>query len=306
MTSKHIRIGMFGNQHFSKIVGRSIEEMGYQVSYTPGYKDIDIVYYIGGPGPLLHKDPQFWCSNAKCILIHWIGSDVLGIVQPTIKKKIYMNVYKKITNLLPLKHKVVHLATTDWLLEELHSAGITAQLLPITTIDPSLIKLQESRSLKLIDFLSYAPLGRFEFYGGDRIIELAYRMQRYKFIIVSTDLSEQQYSIPSHPDNLTFSNKISFDKMQQLHANSKCFLRFTEHDGLCVSVLEALYHRLRVFWTYPFPHTILAEDFASMPDKMTAIIDSWTPNDAGHDYVVNNFTVDKWKRDFQALLDTMI
>lgn len=299
-----IRIGMFGNEYFKRVVGNLIkEELGYIVTYDGNTREIDIAYCIGGPGPLFYKNLRFWFSRAKLIYIHWIGTDVLNVLYPSRKKALYMRLFDGFTRLFFIKKRIINLAVTEWLAQELTALGYSVWELAITTVNLSLIQSNLNHTNKTIDFLAYAPLGRFEFYGGNKIIEIAKLLPEYSFLIISTDLDQHSMSLPNHPNNVAFSKKVTYEEMQHLYEKTKCFLRLTQHDGLCASVLEALYHGLQVFWTYPFPHTRFFKSVYHSLPEMVESIKNWEPNIAGHHYIVEHYTTDQWKNNFLAVID---
>jgi hypothetical protein len=93
--------------------------------------------------------------------------------------------------------------------------------------------------------------------------------------------------------------------MQELYSKSKFFLRFTEHDGLSLSVLEALYFKLQVLWTYSFPHVYHIKNNDILIESLPDIVNEWRPNDEGHEYVLNNYSINVWKKDFSKLIQDL-
>jgi len=144
----------------------------------------------------------------------------------------------------------IYLAVAPWLVDELSKVHIQATYLPITSIDIHNLGTVDSQQEKDIDFLRSVPFKRFDFYGGDNIVKLARRWQNYQFLIICPDLTE----IPSDfieqmPKNILVSPKVEGIKMPELYQRSKFFIRYTQHDGISLSVLEALYFNLEVLWT---------------------------------------------------------
>ena len=185
---------------------------------------------------------------------------------------------------------------SPWLVNELASLDIDAAYLPLTTIDENQLSSTKSEIIKDIDFLSYVPYSKFQFYGGDKILHLAERWSDYTFLLIHPDLNEIPLDLSQKmPSNVILSPRVDNAKMSEMYQRSRFFVRYTEHDVLSLSVLEALYYRLHVLWTYDFPHTIKIENQEQISSLIPKLIEEWSPNDAGYTYVVENFSVEKWK-----------
>jgi len=302
-------IAIGGNEYHVRIITKAFQKSDEIRITNFGQKVpiIDFIYWIGGPGPSVRKFPIFWVKNRPLMILHWIGTDVLNFTRNSQRNSIRNEVAQEFMR-LAVKFKtgikgIFHLSGAPWLANELATCGINARYFPITTIDFDMLKNPFDFEKKDIDFLSYVPFNRFEFYGGDKILELAQKYPQYKFVIVQPDITVANGKLPDKIiDNLLILPKQDFDEMQELYLRSKCFLRITKHDGLSLSVLEALFYNLRVYWTYPFPHTEQIININDFRTKIPEIIDQWKPNVEGHRYVVNNFSMHIWKRKFVDLI----
>jgi hypothetical protein len=202
---------------------------------------------------------------------------------------------------------VVHFAAAEWLISELHQTGINAEYLPISSIDTSQPITEKASTEREYDFLSYIPSNRAEFYGEDKILSIAKKLTTKKFIIIRPDIVEKEkIANISQYKNVTYLPRKPFKEMNELYLNSKCFLRFTKHDGLSLSVLEALYYKEQVFWSYPYPNVHHISETKDIIKKMDSIVSDWKPNIDGHKFVKENFNLQKVKANFQKKLEEII
>ncbi len=265
-------------------------------------KNADLYYWIYGPGPSIKNYFHLLIHQKPKLIIHWIGTDVLNY--QCYPQKFSLKIVRKIKEIIHELKGVVHLAGSPWLADELAALGIRAEFFPLTTIDLKTMSHENIGVNKTIDFLSYIPLGRFNFYGGDKLIKLAEYLPYSSFLVIMPDDIDisKNINVPDHPENITLIGKTDIQRMIDIYLHSKCFLRFTEHDGLSLSVLESMFYKLHVFWTYKFPHTIHVEKYEGLQEIMQEILSNWQPNEAGHNYVVKHYSTDVWKGKFREML----
>jgi len=270
-----------------------------------------VIYYIYGKGPAPHKNLKLWLSRKNLLILHWIGTDVLNAINSNTHARLHKKVYHALWDfLLEYKYKnntLLHLAGASWLVEELATVGIKAKYLPITSINTRNMEPFTNTAEKDIDIISYVPFNRFSFYGGDEIIKLAEELPTCKFFLLHPDLDEITSDInQNYPENVTVSPKIEFKDMQILYSRSKVFIRLTEHDGLSLSVLEALFYKLQVFWTYPFPNTHHVKDHDALKVDIKQSVENWVPNEQGHEYIMDNFQIEDWEIQFKKIIEELI
>jgi hypothetical protein len=282
----------------------------FEVVNSPDLNQSDIIYWISGNGPSIKKYFLFWIKKNPIIIIHWIGTDVLGEIQKSQQHGI-----RRIENFIMdcvfwwkmKRGGLIHLAVAPWLVDELSALHIPATCLPITTIDIRKLGTVDSQVVKDIDFLSYVPFKRFDFYGGDKIVQLARRWQNYQFLIICADLTEIPPDlVEKMPENVTLFPRVAWNNMPEFYQRSKFFIRYTNHDGLSLSVLEALYFNLEVFWTYDFPCTHKIETLEKLSDSIPSLVKNWHPNERGHAYVIEHFSIEKWREDFLAIIKSKL
>ena len=286
-----------------KMMIRSIDNLEVIDDNPIAKKEVDIFYWIFGFPFFLLRNLSFWLKRKPLLIIHWIGSDVMALSLPK-------NLVERLDRLL-IKfvekaefHRIINLAGSKWLVDELNSQGISAYYFPLTTLELGKLKDPQSVGKKTIDFLSYVSLGRFSFYGGQQIVRLARELPQFTFAVIMPDIIEPEKLPKLCVHNLHLYPRLSFGEMQDMYLMSKCFIRLTEHDGLSLSILEALYYRLQIIWTHDFPHVIHIEnrDLCKLKQLMLDVMNTYDLNNEGHNYVVQNYSCETWRGNFQRLL----
>jgi len=306
-----IKISVCGNEGPLTIVNDSLIHSLKTISALDvvNSRDIqqsDIIYWIGGNGPSIKKYFPIWIKKNPIIIIHWIGTDVLGEMKRSQQggtRRLENFIMNSIFWLKMKRGGLVHLAVAPWLVDELSALHIPATCLPITTIDSRKLGTVDTQAVKDIDFLSYVHFRRFNFYGGDKIVQLARRWQNYQFLIICADLTEIPPDlVEKMPENVTLYPRVAWNNMPEFYQRSKFFIRYTNHDGLSLSVLEALYFNLEVLWTYDFPCTHKIETLEKLSDSIPTLVNNWQPNYQGHEFVRENYSIVQWRAKFSAIM----
>jgi hypothetical protein len=276
----------------------------------PDYKHPDVIYWVGGKGPSIKKYLLFWIKKNPIIINHWIGSDVIAEIahkQHRGMNTLHNFILDSIVRWKMKRGGLINIAVAPWLVDELAQTDISATCLPITTLDPKFLGTPDIQHAKDIDFLSYVQLRRFDFYGGDKIVKLAERWKDYTFLVILGDITEIPPDfVEKIPNNVTISPRVERDNMPELYQRSKFFIRYTQHDGLSLSVLEALYFNLEVLWTYDFPCTYKIDTLEKLSDSVPSLIKNWHPNIRGHEFVIEQYSIEKWRENFIALIKSKL
>jgi hypothetical protein len=213
----------------------------------------------------------------KKIVIDWIGSDVLAVLNDNKEQH-------KIFN------KCINLCEVEWIKDELESVGISAKIGPyITRLYHNLEILDiNNNNKKEFIIMSYAGKGREKFYGIDKLLKLAIKYPYIKFKIVGTE-GKCYNNIPS---NVLFLGWISSTK--EILSESSLFVRIPEHDGLSLSVLEALYYAKQVAFSFPLPYTYHIEKDEDLEKVIEELYEKWHNkeliiNNAGKDFAFNEY-----------------
>lgn len=310
--NKEKKVYFGGDTSYKEIVSAFLSKCSTYIEVSK-INDADLIYWVYGNGPAFNfKNFTFWIKNNKKFILHWIGTDVLTHISKLRSTKLKSRLYYGIWNRLILRkvkrRSMVNLCCAPWLCEELAEIGIPSTYLPLTTIKKEKFDFHESE--RGYDFMSYLPQGRMNLYNGEEVIKVASKMNIYRFILVIPDINSiNELALKQIPDNITIIPRVDFEKMTDIYRNSKCFLRFTKHDGLSLSVIEAMANRMQVFWTYKYPnvHYVNLADRDNLLNLLYNTIENWKPNFEGQSYVLNNLNIHeielKFLPIFQQLYD---
>jgi hypothetical protein len=172
----------------------------------------------------------------KKVIIHWVGTDVLRVK----KKPLVREIIKRVANL--------HLAVSPWLADELREIGIKATVIPlIPTYLPKVDITWPSDKVVHV----YLPEGKEEFYGVFDTFNLVREMPDVKFLITA----HSGKGMPQLP-NITYLGWV--DDMEIVWSKVRVYLRLPKHDGMPLTVIEALQRGRYVIWAYEFPYCMKA------------------------------------------------
>ena len=198
----------------------------------------------------------------KKIVIDWIGTDVLTVLNQEKKDN---SVYQKCTNLCEV----------NWIKTELQSVDIKSEVGPyITRLYHNLQNLELVKpNKKEFVVMSYSGKGREEFYGINKIIKIAEKFPHIIFKIVGTE-GKCYNTIPS---NVYFLGWISSTK--EILEESSLFVRIPKHDGLSLSVLEALYYGKQVAFSFPLDFTYKINNEIDLEACIARLYNQWEHNE---------------------------
>lgn len=207
----------------------------------------------------------------KKVIMHWIGTDVYQTIHSD-KPEIYTG-------------NIHHICGSKLLHDELKSINISADIIPILPLkmNMDIIKQPEKHSV-----LIYLPEGKEDFYGADRIRELAIRNPNIEFHIVAN----QGYK-PLELPNVIFHGRLNSEEMNDMYKNISILLRIPKHDGLSMMVIEALAKGKQVLYKYEHPYVYTPKSLnIDDLDKTFKEIIATEPseNKKGHDYVAEYYT----------------
>ena len=174
---------------------------------------------------------------------YWLGSDVLDTTDEARSGTLRWAALRGTRDDL-------HLADAPWLASELESVGISA----VTAHVPVAHRAPSSAPPLPAEFsvLTYLAANRFEFYGGDTILEAARRLPGVRFDVVGTTGAPDRQS----PPNVRWHGWVS--DMPQYYADAVVVVRIPRHDGLGETVVEGLLNARHVVYTHevPFVQTV--------------------------------------------------
>jgi len=282
-----LNIAIIGNSHFGPIITRQLNDYDsnnlYKYYNTNGNKldvikfilhifSIDIVYSISGSisaGGALNLALLF----KKRIIQHFIGSDVLSALEDYKNNNISSKLIKNST----------YLCEVNWIQEELKTIGIQAKIAPIMVYEKNITPKQFDN----FSVLTYMSKGREDFYGMDTLIVLAKALPDVTFKIAG--ISDCNQSVPKNIFFLGWINML--EELQQ----STCYIRNAKHDGLAISVLEALSLGRVVFYNNQFPYVNYFQSDRDLIAKIKTVKDDF---DNGM-LLVNKKAIDLVKKEFR-------
>jgi Glycosyl transferases group 1 len=212
---------------------------------------------------------------------YWLGTDVLNTVEEfeagTIRR-----------GALASSRDDLHLADARWLADELTTVGLHASVahVPQPYRAPEAVPPLPDR----FSVLTYLSADRFEFYGGDAILDAARRMPDVRFDVVGRTGDPTG----SAPPNVRWHGWVA--DIQPFYADATVVVRIPRHDGLGATVIEALLNARYVVYTHevPFVRTIAP----ATGDKLFEALDAFRaeasagrlgPNLEGRDYAAATF-----------------
>ena len=200
------------------------------------------------------------------VVYYWIGSDVYR----TLKDAGAGHTTGALAE--AAKHDC-HIAGAPWLVEELETVGIQARYIPhparLPTVDPA-------PSLPIrFSVLAYIPAGRFDFYGGRELLEAASCMPTVTFRVMGSAAPSGAVS----PPNVVWLGWRP-DAIDPLVASS-VYVRPILHDGLSITVREALSLGRHVVYTYPIPHVHLVP-YGDAPKLVDALQQLQADSESDH------------------------
>ena len=99
---------------------------------------------------------------------------------------------------------------------------------------------------------------------------------------------------------------LSLDQMEMLYDKISIVIRNVKHDGLSMSVVEALAKGKKVIWNYSIPNVICAKTAQEICMELDKIIKEPPKVDiAAHEYVVENYTREAFLDIFSKALEEL-
>lgn len=234
--------------------------------YCVGVNDISKNSYLK-IGSALHKK----------IVVHWIGSDVLWVKDWITEDKI-----KKLD-------KYINIAVAEHLCSELKENHIIAECVPIV---PDGIPYREIPVPESHRVIIYLPEEKQEFYGIETAKNLARKFPHIPFHIVANSGKSDKEEI----ENFIYEGNLSKKDLYELYRKSSILLRYPQHDGLPVMMIEALGMGRTVIHRYHYPFVISpdADNMESLTECFKKVIQ--TPpstNREAIEYINQTYTYDK-------------
>lgn len=197
----------------------------------------------------------------KKIVMQWHGTDVMQAIQSKNTKQFkskYINHSHSYTDAI-------------WLKNELKEISIEAQLLHFKHFD---IQHINTIDFTTTDVLTYIAQDKEQFYGIEPIKKLACLFPQITFNIVGSNGDNDSQKT----ENIIYHGWVDQHKMQELKNSCPIFIRFTEHDGYSLSILEAIANGNYVIWNHPHPRVNYATNTDGMIKALNNCIEQIKAN----------------------------
>ena len=212
---------------------------------------------------------------------YWLGTDVLNTVEEAAAGTLRRGAVSS-------SRDDLHLADAPWLARELESVGLHAEVasVPQPYRAPEVVPPLPAR----FRVLTYLSADRFDFYGGEAIVEAARRLPDVQFDVVGRGDDPSG----SAPANIAWHGWVS--DMPRFYAETTVVVRIPRHDGFGATVIEGLLNARHVIYTHEVPFVRQIEPPTA--DNLVEAIDGFRvaaadgrlePNLAGRDYAIATF-----------------
>lgn len=225
----------------------------------------------------------------KKLILQWQGSDALTAIS-NFKNKTFNSKYidyaKSFTDAL-------------WLKEELKEIGINVEILNFKHCETA----SNNIPFNSVNAVSYMIEGQEKFYGLDTINHLAENFPAISFhIIGSSGLNL------AHPENVIFYGWVNKKKVKDLMNENAVFIRFPEHDGNSLSVLEAISNGNYVLWNQPHTQVKCVTNYDEVVQSFGDLIESVRANNLAKNIENLNWANAHLKRDavLKSYIDTIL
>lgn len=292
------KIVLLGSQHAKWISSELVRiDINNKYTYIENLKSLrslfllifsDVVFFTYGPV----SKKQIYILKLliflkKTVIIDWIGTDVYTLLNEP--------------NNIALYNKANNICEVEWIQNELNSIGINAKVGPyITRLYHGLEKINVPKENKdKFIVMSYSGAGREKFYGIDMILEIANEFPDIIFKIVGT----KGESYKNVPKNIIFLGWIPSTK--EILEECSLFVRVPIHDGLSLSVLEALYYEKKVAFTFDLCGTILVKSNEDLKSCIKKTYSDWKNNIDIRNYEGKNFVLTKYFKNQEIFLSNL-
>lgn len=255
-------------------------EMGKGI-WLMRHADIVIVVFVSRLALIYTKAARLF---KKKIVYYWLGSDVQEAVQnPAQGRKLH--------------DADLHLSYSEGNISELASIGINAKLLVTPTrLSNDLADMPEKHAVLLS-----IPDARKEFYGYDDLMRLVDKFPELQFHIIRSE----------HPEyydkaNIEFEGMLDRDQMDELFNHVSISVRWPEHDGTSLILMESALKGKYIISRNPFPCGVVVNSFESLCSVLSKIIEtSPAPCMKNRNYALEHFTQAEAGRKLIAYLEEL-
>lgn len=220
----------------------------------------------------------------KCVL-YWLGSDVLAATKGLISCK-------------GLNEADAQISYSEGNIEELRQRGIDASLLVLPAYLPSRIADMPDRHAVLLSL----PDARKEFYGYHDLMRLVDDYPDVEFHVVRSNHPEYY-----NKSNIVFEGMLDRDQMDKVFNRVSISIRWPEHDGTSLVLMESALKGKYIITRNPFPCGIQTDTYkglcAALEEIMSLPVEPCLENRA---YALDHFTQERAGRALAEVLDAVM
>ena len=262
MSDKRPRLLILGIPHFGTLLTDMLAARGWDVEYQahpgrnpaswtkllPKIARADILYLISARIERRSPLDVLLRSRRKPVVVHWVGTDALRA----------RKAYEQRNLSARASEQPVHWADAPWLRDDLRAMGLRVEHVPLPVPDVTSEPLPLPETFRVLMYLPEDRANR-EVFDEETILQLPGGLPDTEFTIFPA--SAQSLPAPM-ADNLTAQPWT--DDVDALYQSSTVYARLTRHDGMPLSLVEALSRGRHAIYPHPFPGSIQASGFAEV------------------------------------------
>lgn len=231
--------------------------------------DIVIVVFVSPFASIYKTAAHFF---GKKIVYYWLGSDVAAALASRNAEKRF-------------KGADLNLSYGEGNIAELASIGIDAHLLVTPTrLSEGIAKMPERHAVLLS-----IPDSRKEFYGYNDLMRLVDLFPQVNFYVVRSGHPEY-YDRP----NIIFKGMLDREQMSELFNEVSISVRWPEHDGTSLILIESALKGKYIISRNPFPCGVVTSSFEDLCRVLTDLINEPPrPCEENREYALSHFTQDR-------------
>lgn len=256
------RVLILGLPYFGRRLAGELAGLGWNASYLShpgkdaagwarvalGVAKADVLYLVGSRAERGSPQDRLLRLRRKPVVIHWVGTDV----------QIAIDEHRRGRLSPRIAGKPQHWCDAPWLVEELRTAGIVSEYVPLP------IPIVEAPPPPLpgtFRVLLYYPVDGFdrEVFDIETMLRLPAAFPDVHFTLIPSPGGTLPGPLPA---NLEARGWV--DDMEALYGETTALVRLTSHDGQSFMAAEALSRGRYVIWTHPMPGATRAEGFEAV------------------------------------------
>ena len=209
--------------------------------------NIVIVVFVSQFAPIYSKAARM--LNKK-VVYYWLGSDVQEAIQNPVHGE-------------KLNDADLHLSYSEGNILELASIGVNAKLL----VTPSKLSDEIADMPERHAVLLSIPDARKEFYGYHDLMRLVDRFPELTFHVIRSEHPEYY-----EKKNIVFEGMLNRDQMNELFNRVSISVRWPEHDGTSLILMESALKGKYTISRNPFPCGIVVNSYDELCTALSDVI----------------------------------